>query len=62
MASSEATTFRDKAETCRSLARHLTNERTLGMLKALIAEYSSKAEELERPADFDTPRFEQKIA
>jgi hypothetical protein len=30
------------------------------MLQALIAEYSSKAEDLERPADFDTPRFEQK--
>jgi hypothetical protein len=32
------------------------------MLQALIAEYTSKAEEMERPADLDAPRFEQKIA
>lgn len=52
-----ATKFQDKAETyrSRSLARPLTNEPTLRMLQALIDEYTSKADELERP---DAPGFD----
>jgi hypothetical protein len=51
MAYLDAKSFRNKAETCRSLARHITDERALRALRDLIAENTAKAEELERLAD-----------
>jgi hypothetical protein len=48
MAYLDAKSFRNKAETCRSLARHITDERELRALRDLIAENTAKAEELER--------------
>jgi len=50
MAISEAKSFRDKAETCRSLARYVTDERTLSVLHEMAAELSIKAQEFERSA------------
>ena len=43
MAFYNAVSFEDKAETCRSLARHTTDERTLRVLHSLIAEYTAQA-------------------
>jgi hypothetical protein len=43
-----ATPFRNKAETCRSLARHITDEGTLRVLREMIRENTPKAEELEK--------------
>ena len=43
-----ATTFRNKAETCRSLMRYVRNERTLRVLGAMIAENLAKAQDEER--------------
>jgi hypothetical protein len=51
MANSDAKSFRNKAETCRSLARHVTDERALRVLRELMLENTTKAEELERLAD-----------
>ena len=45
--------FRSKAETCRSLARHVTNERTLRVLREIIAENTAKVEELEKLSHHD---------
>ena len=38
-----ARSFQDKVETCRSLARHTTDERTLRVLQSLIEEYMAAA-------------------
>ena len=43
MAFHTAHSFQDKVETCRSLARHTTDERTLRVLQALILEYVAAA-------------------
>jgi hypothetical protein len=48
MAQLDANTLRNKAETCRSLARHVTDERALRALRELIVEYTTKAEELDQ--------------
>jgi hypothetical protein len=40
--------FRNKAQTCRSLMRHVTDERTLRVLGQMIAENLAKAQEMER--------------
>lgn len=45
-----ATTFRNKAETCRSLMRYVRNEQTLRVLGEMIAENLAKAQEEERLA------------
>jgi hypothetical protein len=45
--------FRSKAETCRSLARHVTDERTLRVLAEIIAASTAKAEELEKVSHHD---------
>jgi hypothetical protein len=48
MAQSDANSLRNKADTCRSLARHVTDERALRVLRELIVEYTTKAEELDQ--------------
>jgi hypothetical protein len=48
MADLDANSFRNKADTCRSLARHVTDERALRVLRELIIEYTTKAEELDQ--------------
>jgi hypothetical protein len=50
-----ATTFRNKAETCRSLMRYVRNERTLRVLGAMVAENLAKAQEEERLAIPEQP-------
>jgi hypothetical protein len=45
--------FRNKAETCRSLARHATNETHVRVLREIIAENTAKVEELEKPSHHD---------
>jgi hypothetical protein len=40
--------FRNKAETCRSLARHVTDECMLRVLAEIIAASTVKAERLEK--------------
>jgi len=50
-----AITFRNKAETCRSLMRHVSDERTLRVLGAMIAENLAKAQELESLVIHDAP-------
>jgi hypothetical protein len=45
---SAASKFRNKAETCRSLMRHVSDERTLRVLANMIAENLAKAQEIER--------------
>jgi hypothetical protein len=52
-----AITFRNKAETCRSLMRHISDERTLRVLGAMIAENLAKARELECSAINDVARL-----
>jgi hypothetical protein len=42
-----AVDFRNKAQTCRSLMRHVTDERTLRVLGEMIAENLAKAQEVE---------------
>ena len=63
MANLDAKSFRNKAETCRSLARHVTDGRALCVLRELILENTAKAEELERLADRSslaiTPTFQR---
>jgi hypothetical protein len=44
---SPASTFRNKAETCRSLMRHVSDERTIRVLAKMIAENLAKAQEIE---------------
>jgi hypothetical protein len=44
----DAQSFRNRAETCRSLARHVTDERALRVLNEMVRENITKAEELER--------------
>jgi hypothetical protein len=48
MAQLDANALRNKAETCRSLSRHVTDERALRVLRELIVEYTTKAEELDQ--------------
>jgi hypothetical protein len=48
MAHPDADSLRNKADTCRSLARHVTDERALRVLRQLIIEYTTKAEELDQ--------------
>jgi hypothetical protein len=50
-----ATTFRNKAETCRSLMRYVRNEQTLRVLGEMIAENLAKAQEEERLAIHQQP-------
>jgi len=50
-----ATTFRNKAETCRSLMRYVRNEQTLRVLGEMIAENLAKAQEEERLAIPEQP-------
>jgi hypothetical protein len=50
-----ATTFRNKAETCRSLMRYVRNEQTLRVLNAMISENMAKALEAERLALHEGP-------
>jgi hypothetical protein len=38
----DADTLRNKADTCRSLARHVTDERALRVLRELIVEHTTK--------------------
>ena len=45
MAFYNACSFQDKVETCRSLALHTTDAKTLRVLQSLIDEYSAKAVE-----------------
>jgi hypothetical protein len=40
--------FRDKAETCRSLARYVTDEGALRVLREIIAANTAKVEELQK--------------
>jgi hypothetical protein len=47
----DAKSFRNKAETCLSLARHVTDERAPRVLRKLMLENTAKAEELERLED-----------
>ena len=50
-----ATAFRNKAQTCRSLMRLVTDERTLRVLGEMIAENLAKAQEMESLAIHDAP-------
>lgn len=50
-----AATFRNKAETCRSLMRYVRNEQTLRVLGEMIAENLAKAQEEERLAIHEQP-------
>jgi hypothetical protein len=50
-----ATAFRNKAQTCRSLMRHVTGERALRVLGEMIAENLAKAQEMETLANHDAP-------
>jgi len=50
-----ATAFRNKAQTCRSLMRQVTDERTLRVLGEMIAENLAKAQEVESLAIHDAP-------
>jgi hypothetical protein len=47
--------FRNKAQTCRSLMRHVTDERTLRVLGEMIAENLAKAQEVERLVVHNAP-------
>ena len=47
MASASASAFLNKAQTCRSLMRHVTDERALRVLAEMIAENLAKAQEVE---------------
>jgi hypothetical protein len=47
MKHSDALVFRHRAETCRILARHITDERALQVLHQMALENTAKAEELE---------------
>ena len=44
----DAHTLRNKAETCRSLALYVTDQRALHVLRKLIVEYTTEAEELDQ--------------
>ena len=50
-----ATAFRNKAETCRNLMRHVKSERTLRVLGQMIAENLAKAQEVEKLAVHEAP-------
>jgi hypothetical protein len=50
-----AVDFRNKAQTCRSLMRHVTDERALRVLGEMIAENLAKAQEVESLAIHDAP-------
>jgi hypothetical protein len=47
--------FRNKAETCRSLMRHVTDERALRVLAEMIAENLAKAQAMEALAIHEAP-------
>ena len=47
--------FRNKAETCRSLMRHVTDERALRVLGEMIAENLAKAHAAETLAIHEAP-------
>jgi hypothetical protein len=50
--------FRNKAETCRSLMRHVTDERALRVLGEMIAENLAKAQAVETLAGLEAPRMQ----
>ncbi len=54
MAAGSATAFLNKAPTCRSLMRHVTDERTLCVAE-MIAENVAKVQALEMLATHDAP-------
>jgi hypothetical protein len=53
-----ATAFLNKAQTCRSLMRHVTDERALRVLAEMIAENLAKAHEVEALVTHDAPPLE----
>jgi hypothetical protein len=53
--------FRNKAQTCRSLMRHVTDERTLRVLGEMIAENLAKAQEVERLVIHDEPPVQPSV-
>ena len=51
--------FRNKAQSCRSLMRHVTDERILRVLGEMIAENLAKAQEAELFATHEAPSLQR---